>query len=109
LANIFLHEVLGVWFERDIKPRLKGRAVLIRYADDAVLGFSQEEDARPGAGCTAEAIQQIRPEPAPRQDATDRLSPAARRRPEWASGTSATANVRAEELIAWRDLGASNA
>jgi group II intron reverse transcriptase/maturase len=46
LANIFLHEVLDVWFEQDIKPRLKGRAVLIRYADDAVLGFSQEEDAR---------------------------------------------------------------
>jgi RNA-directed DNA polymerase len=46
LANIFLHEVLDVWFERDIQPRLKGRAVLIRYADDAVLGFSQEEDAR---------------------------------------------------------------
>ena len=35
-----------MWFERDIKPRLKGRAVLVRYADDAVLGFSQEEDAR---------------------------------------------------------------
>jgi len=46
LANIFLHEVLDAWFERDIKPRLKGRAVLIRYADDAVLGFSREEDAR---------------------------------------------------------------
>jgi len=46
LANIFLHEVLDAWFEQDIKPRLKGQAVLIRYADDAVLGFSQEEDAR---------------------------------------------------------------
>ena len=46
LANIFLHEVLDVWFEQDIKPRLTGRAVLIRYADDAVLGFSREEDAR---------------------------------------------------------------
>jgi RNA-directed DNA polymerase len=46
LANIFLHEVLDVWFEQGIKPRLKGRAVLIRYADDAVLGFSREEDAR---------------------------------------------------------------
>jgi RNA-directed DNA polymerase len=41
-----LHEVLDVWFEQDIKPRLKGRAVLIRYADDGVLAFSQEEDAR---------------------------------------------------------------
>lgn len=46
LANIFLHYVLDVWFEQDIKPRLKGWAVLVRYADDAVLGFSQEEDAR---------------------------------------------------------------
>ena len=45
LANIFLHEVLDAWFERDIKPRLKGWAVLIRYADDAVMGFSHEEDA----------------------------------------------------------------
>lgn len=46
LANIYLHEVLDVWFEREVKPRLKGRAFLIRYADDAVLGFSTEEDAR---------------------------------------------------------------
>jgi RNA-directed DNA polymerase len=46
LANIYLHEVLDVWFEQDIKPRLKGRAVLVRYADDAVLGFRHEEDAR---------------------------------------------------------------
>jgi hypothetical protein len=40
------YEVLDGWFEREIKPRLTGRAVLIRYADDAVLGFSDEEDAR---------------------------------------------------------------
>jgi RNA-directed DNA polymerase len=46
LANIYLHEVLDVWFEREVKSRLKGRAFLIRYADDAVLGFSLEEDAR---------------------------------------------------------------
>ena len=46
LANIFLHYVLDVWFEQDIKPRLTGRAVLTRYADDAVLAFSHEEDAR---------------------------------------------------------------
>ncbi len=46
LANIFLHYVLDVWFEQDIKPRLTGQAVLMRYADDAVLGFSREEDAR---------------------------------------------------------------
>ncbi len=46
LANIFLHEVLDVWFEREVKPRLRGRASLVRYADDAVLLFEVEEDAR---------------------------------------------------------------
>jgi group II intron reverse transcriptase/maturase len=46
LANVFLHEVLDTWFERDVRPRLKGRAFLIRYADDAVLCFEREDDAR---------------------------------------------------------------
>jgi len=46
LANIYLHEVLDAWFDRDVKPRLKGRAFLVRYADDAVFGFACEEDAR---------------------------------------------------------------
>jgi RNA-directed DNA polymerase len=46
LANVYLHYVLDVWFEREVKPRLKGRAFLIRYADDAVMGFACEADAR---------------------------------------------------------------
>ena len=46
LANIFLHEVLDVWFEREVKPRLSGKARLFRYADDAVLLFADERDAR---------------------------------------------------------------
>ena len=46
LANIYLHEVLDVWFERDVKPRLQGRAFLVRYADDFIMGFELESDAR---------------------------------------------------------------
>jgi RNA-directed DNA polymerase len=46
LANAYLHEVLDEWFEHTVKPRLKGRAHLIRYADDAVLVFEHEGDAR---------------------------------------------------------------
>jgi group II intron reverse transcriptase/maturase len=46
LANIFLHEVLDLWFEREVKPRLRGQAFLVRYADDFVIVFSAEEDAR---------------------------------------------------------------
>jgi RNA-directed DNA polymerase len=46
LANIFLHEVLDTWFDREVTPRLSGMAHLIRYADDAVLLFAKEGDAR---------------------------------------------------------------
>lgn len=46
LANIYLHEVLDVWFEDVVKPRLEGRAELIRYADDFVMVFSSESDVR---------------------------------------------------------------
>jgi RNA-directed DNA polymerase len=46
LANVYLHYVLDVWFEQEVKPRLQGRAFLIRYADDFIIGFAREEDAR---------------------------------------------------------------
>jgi len=35
LSNIFLHYVLDEWFEHDVRPRLKGRCTLVRFADDA--------------------------------------------------------------------------
>ena len=46
LSNVFLHEVLDTWFHQCVRPRLRGRAFLVRYADDAVLGFEYEDDAR---------------------------------------------------------------
>jgi len=46
LSNMFLHEVLDTWFEKEIKPRLSGRACLFRYADDSTLLFANEQDAR---------------------------------------------------------------
>ena len=45
LANIYLHYVLDEWFEQEVKPRLKGVAHEIRFADDAVLCFQYREDA----------------------------------------------------------------
>src|SRR5229473_17161 len=45
LANIYLHYVLDEWFENEVKPRLKGAAHEIRFADDAVLCFQYREDA----------------------------------------------------------------
>lgn len=46
LANLYLHEVLDKWYAQEIKSRLKGRSFMIRYADDFVMGFEHEEDAR---------------------------------------------------------------
>lgn len=45
LANVYLHEVLDVWFETEVKPRLRGQAFLVRFADDFVIVFSEEKDA----------------------------------------------------------------
>jgi RNA-directed DNA polymerase len=46
LANIVLHYVLDEWFEEEVRPRLKGEAFLLRYADDFIIGVSREDDAR---------------------------------------------------------------
>ena len=46
LANLFMHYILDEWFEQEVQPRLKGASFLARYADDFVMGFQHEEDAR---------------------------------------------------------------
>lgn len=46
LSNVYLHEVLDRWFEQQVKPRLNGKAELIRFADDYVILFANEGDAR---------------------------------------------------------------
>jgi RNA-directed DNA polymerase len=45
LANIYLHYVLDEWFEKVVKPRLRGEAYEIRFADDFILCFQYREDA----------------------------------------------------------------
>lgn len=46
LGNAYLHYVLDLWFTEEVRPRLKGRAMLVRYADDGVLGFERQDDAQ---------------------------------------------------------------
>lgn len=46
LSNVYLHVVLDTWFESEVKPRLRGRAKLVRFADDFVIAFEREDDAR---------------------------------------------------------------
>jgi RNA-directed DNA polymerase len=46
ISNVFLHYVLDLWFEHEVKPRLRRPAYLIRYADDFVIGFRDHRDAQ---------------------------------------------------------------
>jgi len=45
LSNVYLHEVLDCWYVQEVKPRLKGKNFLVRFADDFVAGFELKEDA----------------------------------------------------------------
>jgi group II intron reverse transcriptase/maturase len=46
LANVYLHYVLDLWFEDEVKAKLQGKATLIRYADDFVIAFGRKEEAQ---------------------------------------------------------------
>jgi hypothetical protein len=45
LSNIYLHEALDKWFVERVQPKLRWRSLLVRYADDAVLGFESKAEA----------------------------------------------------------------
>ncbi len=46
LANIYLHYVLDLWFEKAVKKQLKGYAQLIRYGDDFIVCFQRGSEAK---------------------------------------------------------------
>jgi len=46
LGNVYLHHVLDRWFAEEVRPRLRGKATFVRYADDGVFGFERQDDAQ---------------------------------------------------------------
>ena len=46
LANVYLHYVLDLWFVKYVKGKLSGEAYYVRYADDFVILFEKESDAK---------------------------------------------------------------
>lgn len=46
LANVYLHYVLDLWFEKAVRPKLRGEAYYVRYADDFLILFQYEDEAR---------------------------------------------------------------
>jgi RNA-directed DNA polymerase len=59
LANIYLHHVLDEWFEKEVKPRIKGEAYLIRYADDFILCFQYRVDAEKVQGVLTKRFEKF--------------------------------------------------
>ena len=45
LSNVFLHHVLDEWYANEVRPRLRGNSMLVRFADDLVMAFETFEDA----------------------------------------------------------------
>ena len=45
LANIYLHYALDLWFEHIVKPKCRGRVIIVRYVDDFVCAFQYYDDA----------------------------------------------------------------
>lgn len=74
LANIYLHYVLDVWFEKKIKPTLQGKAMLIRYADDFVVAFQYKNEARDFYEKLAPRLKQFNLEVAPEKTSLKRFS-----------------------------------
>ena len=53
LANVYLNHVLDQWWKRGVLPQLRGKAFLVRYADDFIMGFEHKQDA--------EAVMEVLP------------------------------------------------
>ena len=59
LANIYLHYVLDIWFERRIRKRLKGYAQMLRFADDFIICFQSETEGRTFYGQLQERLERF--------------------------------------------------
>jgi RNA-directed DNA polymerase len=83
LANIYLHYVLDVWFEKRVARQCRGKAYMVRFADDFVACFDREDDARGFERELAERLSQFGLEVEPTKTALLRfgdLAPALCRR-----------------------------
>jgi RNA-directed DNA polymerase len=83
LANVYLHYALDLWFERVVKPRCKGQALMIRYADDYVCAFQYRNEAHRFYRVMPERLEKFGLQVAPEKTQILRLSrfhPGLRRR-----------------------------
>ena len=112
LANIYLHYVFDLWAERWRRREATGDMIIVRYADDFVVGFEHEADARRFLDAMRERLRGVRAVAASGEDPADRVRPPcggktasgaglANRRPStsWASSSSAARSRRGKFQI----------
>jgi RNA-directed DNA polymerase len=75
LANLYLHHVFDLWAERWRRREATGDMILVRYADDIVVGFEHEADARRFWDAMRERLEEFRVVAASGQDPPDRVRP----------------------------------
>ena len=71
LANLYLHYVLDLWVDAWRKKEAHGDVIVVRYADDAVLGFQYREEAERFPGGVAGTHGEVRAGAASGEDAPD--------------------------------------
>ena len=74
LANVYLHYVLDLWFQKKWRTHeAKGDTVIVRYADDFVVSFQHKRDAEQFLNDLKERLRMLWTGPAPRQDPAYRV------------------------------------
>ena len=91
LANITLHYAYDLWVRQWRKRHARGAMIVVRYADDTVVGFEHPADRAPGRcravpGGTTCPVGGVRPGTAPREDPADRVRQTCRARPDGPGG-----------------------
>jgi group II intron reverse transcriptase/maturase len=81
LANIYLHYALDLWV-LDWRRQARGDVIMVRYADDAVLGFENRDEAERLAQGTARATAEGRTGTTPGEDPNDRIREIRRGQPK---------------------------
>ena len=73
LANIYLHYVFDLWVQRWRQKQARGDVIVVRFADDFVVGFEHQVEAERFLAELREALRALRLGTAPREDAADRV------------------------------------
>ena len=74
LANVYLHYVLDLWFDRVVKSRCKGQVMMIRYADDYICAFQYKSDAKRFYRVMPKRLEKFNLSVAPEKTALQRFS-----------------------------------